>query len=70
MQVWEHIDEVNTRLKLKDIWSANTLFLINVIGAFLFDNDKHFEQVIKRIFERIHMHVLFGSLKQTITQLH
>jgi hypothetical protein len=45
MEVWLMIDEVNRMLQPKDIWSANTLFLINVIGAFMFGNDKHFEQV-------------------------
>lgn len=40
--VWEYIENVNIHLKPKNIWDSNTLFLINVVGAFLF-NDKYFE---------------------------
>mmetsp|Transcript_24827 Transcript_24827/g.74688 ORF Transcript_24827/g.74688 Transcript_24827/m.74688 type:complete len:1537 (+) Transcript_24827:167-4777(+) len=43
MEVWDYIDRVNMELTPRDIWDSNTLFLINVVGAFLFKNDKYFE---------------------------
>eukprot|EP00038_Savillea_parva_P002340 m.113478 g.113478 ORF g.113478 m.113478 type:complete len:1536 (+) comp10803_c0_seq1:348-4955(+) len=70
MDIWDYIEEVNIRLKPRDIWDSNTLFLINVVGAFLFEYDKYFEMANNVVGILLSLRYENWMLESMLTDLH